>query len=131
VTTQDIERLTHTLALEIASLKEAMTDSMTQWSNGLRVRGALPLQLSRAVVSPNLFNGNGKLMGWTLRVPADAGAAGSLVLKDGDADGEIIGQAVVAVGASSTHWLAGGVNVGRALYAEVTGVLLGAVYFLD
>jgi len=127
---KDVEVLAATVALEIARLRESLTGDLSQWANGLRVKGARPLQLSRAAATPNLHNGNGQLLGWSLRVPDDADAGGTVVLRDGDA-GDIVGQVAVPVGASATAWLSAGVSVGQALYAEVTGPVVGVVYFRD
>lgn len=129
MSSKDIETLTAAFALEVDALREAIVGSPNQWANALRVKGARPLQISRAAATPNLWNGDGRLMGWSLR--ETAGAAATVTFRDGDADGEIVGTVVLAANAGSTHLLPGGVNVGRALFAQVTGAVTGAVYFLD
>lgn len=132
---KDVETLTQAVALEIAALREAIVGNTSQWANALRVRGARPLQISRAAVTPVLWNGDGRLMGWSLRVDAAATGPATITLRDGDADGDILASFTVAVGSSSTHLLPGGVSVGRALVATVTGTaaatVVGAVFFLD
>lgn len=127
---KDVELLAHTLALELAQIRELIAGPMQQWSNGQKVDGARALQLSRAAATPNLWNGDGRLMGWSVRVPGDAGAAATLVLRDGEG-GDVVGQVAVKAGDSATVWLGTGVSIGQALYAEVTGPLVGAVYLRD
>lgn len=127
---KDAELLANTVALELAQLRELIAGPLSQWSNGLKVDGARPLQLSRAAVQPNLHNGNGRLLGWSLLVPADGDGPGTVVLRDGDG-GDIVGQETVPAGASATRHLGAGVSVGQALYAEVSGPVVGVVYFRD
>lgn len=122
--------LLHLVALELKGIRESLAGPLAQWSNGARVEGARPLQLSRAAVSPNLWNGGGRLLGWSLRVPADAAGPATVTFRDGDG-GDLVGLAAIAVGATVTHYLGAGISVGQALYAEVTGPVVGVAYFRD
>lgn len=126
--TSDVEQLAHVVALEVAALRESLTEGMGKWANGFKLNGARALQLSRAAVQPNLYNGSGRLLGWSVTVDAAAGGPGLVVFRDGDG-GDVLAVLNVAPGTAETRQLGAGVNVGQALVAQVTGAVTGAVYF--
>ena len=125
-----LDHLVATLGNEIGAAIEGALSPLGQFANGLAVKGARPIQLSRVTATnPGLWSAEGRLMGWSVRAGADA--PGSLTLFDSrTGDGDVLGVVTIPAGTTATHWLGTGVSFGEALSAVVAG-LTGVVYVRD
>ncbi|WP_367575277.1 hypothetical protein [Streptomyces griseoaurantiacus] len=131
---QGPEKATHEIDY-VRWLQQMQTD-LAETLGGIMLRGARPVQIGtadgatvRASTSP------GRLVGWSLRVPAFSADPGVVRLRDGqDANGAVLAVVNVAAGKSETVWLApGGISFQYGLYVEIfsgTGLasVEGAVY---
>jgi hypothetical protein len=129
------EKATHEIDY-VRWLQQMQTD-LTETLGGVLLRGARPVQVgtadgatTRAATSP------GRLVGWSLRVPAFSTNPGVVRLRDGqDATAPIVAVVNLPAGQGNTSWLApGGISFQYGLYVEiVTGggvetAIEGAVY---
>jgi hypothetical protein len=135
-----IEKLTGTVVQEAEKTRDSMAAGFASSLRGRHVAGALPRVVPSApTAAALLYDGPGRVMGWSLR--NSAGAGGLVVnLYDGsDNTGLLV--ASVSIGSASawqqsTTWFGpNGVGVSEKLTIEVlsTGgapTLAGAVYFL-
>lgn len=134
-----IEKLTGTVVQEAEKTRDAMSAGFASSLRGRRVAGALPRVVPSAPTAATLlYDGPGRVMGWSLR--NSAGSGGLVVnLYDGsDNTGLLV--ATVSIGSASawqqsTTWFGvDGVGVSEKLTIEIisTGgspTLAGSVYF--
>lgn len=117
-------------------LQQMQTD-LAETLGGVMLRGARPVQVGTADGgTPRASTSPGRLVGWSLRVPAFSTNPGVVRLRDGqDASGAVLAVVNLPAGQSNTTWLApGGVSFQYGLFVEiVTGGSVesgveGAVY---
>lgn len=116
-------------------LQQMQTD-LADTLGGVMLRGARPVQIGTAAGgTARVSTSPGRLVGWSVRIPALGALPGVLKLHDGqDASGDVIAVINLPAGGSNTTWLApGGVSFQYGLFAEiVTGgvepAIEGAVY---
>lgn len=125
------DALAAVLHLEFAGLREQLAGPLDQFADGLRVRGARALDVSKRQM---IWGGRGRLMGWTLR---GINATVAVNLHDGrDNSGQLIGTVSVGLNSAwnqSSVWFGpGGVHFGEALFLDLigTGTVSGAVYIV-
>lgn len=120
-----VEHVGAMFALEGAKLRAEMQAGLSDFQRGLRVTGAAYRPL---VANAVVYNGSRRLVGWSVRA---VGGAATLTLHDGrTADDDVIATVgLSADGATDTQWMGpAGVSFVEALYAEVTGTLVGALW---
>lgn len=134
-----IEKLTSTVVQEAEKTRLSLQEGFASSLRGSRLHGALTLQVPSAPTSAQLlYNGPGRLMGWTLRNSAGAGAI-VVNLYDG-ADNTAPLVATVSIGSGSawqqsSAWFGPtGLAVAQLLTLELivasgTPTLAGAVYY--
>lgn len=116
-------------------LQQMQTD-LTATLGGVMLRGARPVQIGTAqggTLRPS--TSPGRLVGWSVRIPALGALPGVLKLHDGqDANGDVIAVINLPPGGSDTkHFGGGGISFQYGLFVEiVTGgvetAIEGAVY---
>lgn len=129
------EKSTHEIDY-VRWLQQMQTD-LAETLGGVMLRGARAVQVgvtTGGTVRPS--TSPGRLVGWSLRVPAFATGPGVVRLRDGqDVNGDIIAAINLPAGQSTTKWLApGGISFQYGLFVEIvtgggveTGIE-GAVY---
>lgn len=134
-----IEKLTGTVVQEAEKTRDAMSAGFSSSLRGRHVAGALPRVVPSApTAAALLYDGPGRVMGWTLR--NSAGSGGLVVnLYDGP-DNSTPPVATISIGSASAWqqsqiWMGpNGVGISQQLTIEIisTGgapTLAGAVYF--
>lgn len=109
------ERVTEAL-LEIEQHSAQVAAGLAQWQNGMRLRGARPIDASR---HPRLWGGEGRLVGWSLYAK---GGPVELLIRDARVagTGDPLAGFNLADGEDTTQWLGpGGVSFGDGVYLDV------------
>lgn len=135
-----IEKLTSTVVQESEKTRDAMAAGFTSSQRGNRLHGALSLQVPPNLPSTAaqlLYDGPGRLMGFTLRNSAGAGNIVVNLYDGADNTAPLVGSVSVGSGSEwqqATAWFGpGGIGVSARLTLEVIAsggaTLSGAVHY--
>jgi hypothetical protein len=124
-----LDKITERIALSEETVKTHFSAGLKQTRDSLRIGGARYSPLIGGG-SQLVASSAGRLVGWSLR-ESTGGAPATVTLYSGrDTGGDVVAVVQLDAGKSSNHGTpAPGVSFGDGLWCQVTGAVVGSLYF--